>query len=361
MVKEHPLVTWGANPQEASLLNSLPQESRLRYFKSQLDSYELHVVRDHVVSLPYSYWLGKEGEVFCDREKRIKLEVDEKERSGFSKVGVKKAIDLVLGNPNKLIFWYSPPGPASFKNPPDSEYAKPYNIGQFYILWKEEDRIKNIAISINSQGESWLKEAFGKDYWEKGEILESIERIKYFLSFPQVRQFFNIDDFLNYPWSNADLKVFKDFSINDTLREIRDSLTGKLRATVNNQLIAAKLIRQGGNYISQEMLLSAYQATLYQVMEREGWEKRNLGGGCGGSEVRKNWLIKTISDYFPVYKLESLPSLSSDFRKSLQTPSEERYEDYVCPHCGEKLQGEIKGKRETWKKECPYCYGKLGC
>ena len=346
MFKElHPLVTWGANPQEANFLNRLPPESKLNYLKSQLDTYELHVVRNHVVSLPYYYWMGEKGEVFSDQQKKIKLEVDEKERDGFSKMGTEKAINLVLENPNQLVFWYSPSGPASFKNPPDPEYAKPYNIGQFYIMWRQEDKIKNIAISINNQGESWLKEVFGKDYWEEAETLGQIERIKYFLSSPQATDFVNIDDFLNYSWSNQDLMVFKNFSLNDGLKEIRNSLIGKLRSTVNNELIAARLVSQGGSHISQEKLLSAYQSVIYQIMDKEGLTKLKLGGGCGGSEVRKNGLIKTLFDYFPVLKLESLPNLSSEFRKLLNNEEIELH----CPACCWQGQGDPCG-------ECPGCH-----
>lgn len=40
-----------------------------------------------------------------------------------------------------------------------------------------------------------------------------------------------------------------------------------------------------------------------------------------------------------------------------------RYESYKCPHggCGKTIPGELKGKPDSWRKECPHCRKPIGC
>ena len=106
---------------------------------------------------------------------------------------------------------------------------------------------------------------------------------------------------------------------------------------------------------SQNMLM-AYATHLQQ----NGGPKAEEGGSCPAIEMGTN----------PI-EMRSAPPSSYELFQNLmkgKTPEslmmgKERYEDYKCPHkgCGKMIQGEIIGKPETWKTECPHCHQPLHC
>ena len=115
-----------------------------KYVEANLISYELHVIKNHVVSLPYHYWFDKNNQViFTDEEKKSPLEIDSRERNGLYKEGIISAAETASQNSNRLVFLYSPPGPASFEANPPKDYIKPYDIGQLYLMWHDKEKINN--------------------------------------------------------------------------------------------------------------------------------------------------------------------------------------------------------------------------
>ncbi len=316
---EHSLTRLGIDPSaEAKYLNSLNSPDRLSYLAKQLETHELHVVRNHVVSLPYNYWFS-EGRIFTNEKKTTELDLDEKERGGLYKFGLKEAFTMAQNNPNQLVYQYSPPGPASFKLPPDPEYAKPYDIGQLYLMYFDGEKIKNISISINGDGEKWVAEIFGNKYFQMLNHESDIEKIKDFITTPILSQQ-TIDDFLNHNWQNPNRVVFTSNSLeketkyitDDVLREIRNSLSGQLRGKINTELIAARALN-GDKKVTKEDIERSYLLMIGQVMNTEGVSKTKFGGGCGGDVVR----AADLFDQNPVAKLEALPNLSSGYRKLL--------------------------------------------
>jgi len=151
---QHSLTQYGYNLQEARRLSKLSTVDQIVFLTKELESYELHVVRNHVVSLPYSYWLAENGRIFSNQAQSIELELDRDERGGYYQIGISEALRLAKNNPGQLVYNYSPPGPASFDPIPDPKYAKPYNIGQLYLMYSDGEKVNNISVSVSPEGES---------------------------------------------------------------------------------------------------------------------------------------------------------------------------------------------------------------
>lgn len=349
---QHSLTQYGYNLQEADSLAKLSTKDQIASLTREFESYELHVVRNHVVSLPYSYWLAADGKIFSNREQSIELELDKDERGGYYQTGISEALRLAKNNPNQLVFHYSPPGPASFDPVPDPKYAKPYNIGQLYLMYSDGDKVNNISISVSPEGELWLAEIFGEDYLKRiGNSSDQMEIIKNFITHPFLSSL-SIDDFLNKQWQKPNQLVFKTdnlgaektYTVNDVLEEINNSLTGKLKPKINAELIAERIVLNGGRRIKEEDLRWAYHAVIGEVMRETGRNEIALGGGCGGSVVKSSDLLGYES---PVEKMMEVPNLSSNYRRKIQGESSK--DTFNCPSCNKPIP---KGKGIT---TCPHC------
>ena len=367
-----PLTKFGFDPdREAEKLQRLSSAEQINYLVRELESHELHVVRNHVVSLPYYYWLSDEEKIFTNREKTSKLELDERERGGYFKIGIPKALRLAQENRNKLVFLYSPIGPASFDYPPDPDYAKPYKIGQLYLIYSDGDRINNISISLDQQGEDvWLREVFGDGYLAYMNSAEDeIEKIKRFITTPVLTDK-SMEDFLNHDWLNQQLIIFHNksfgkerfFTVTDAINELRKSLTGQLKSQINLELIAAKAVGDSGRQVAPSDIDWAYKTMIGAVMKKEGVNEIHMGGGCGGGVVKSSDLF----GFSPVDKLMEVPNLSSSYRRQTLTKENnskdaDRYDDYECPRCHKIIQGELKNHPESWHVECPHCHHQFNC
>lgn len=329
---EHSLTKFGFDPRaEAARLQQLSQSEQISYLSRELESHEVHVIRDHVVSIPYYYWLADENRIFTDKEKTNKLELDERERGGYFEIGIPKAIKLAKENPNRLVFLYSPIGPASFDNPPHPDYAKSYKIGQLYLMYSDGERISNISISLDQQGEEvWLREIFGKDYLAYiNNSGDEIEKITKFITNPVLTQR-TIDDFLSHLWSDPDTVLFHNdsfgqeevFTVADVMDELRKSLTGKLKSQINVKLIAAQAVRNGGSRVKPEDIDWAYKTIMGAVMKLKKVDQLTLGGACQGSVVKSSDLFGSN----PVDRLMKVPNLSSTYRQ-IQANSVEDYKN----------------------------------
>lgn len=368
------LTKFGFSPEaEARRLNLMPQSEREAYLKQELATHELHVIRDHAVSFPYNYWLSDEGKIFTNKEHTVELELAEEERGGYYRIGIPKTLRLAKENPQQLVFFYSPIGPASFDDPPHPDYQKPYADGQLNVIYSDGDSIKNINIPLSQQGEQlWLKEVFGEEYLSyinKGG--NEREKIIRFITTPKLSAL-TIDDFLNKNWHDPEMVVFhsnifdkeKFFSINDIMGELRNSLLGKLKTKINVELIAQQAIKNGGSYVRPEDITEAYFTLMGSVMHQEGVDRLILHGGCGGSVVKSSDLFNYSNS---VEKLMEVPNFSTTYRRQIQGSSVEDYKNdpNLC-HCGQPHEPHFHcpGKNRTCHypiivgegtKKCPAC------
>jgi len=355
------LTKFGFSPEaESNRLNAIPISERTTYLAKELESHELHVIRNHAVSLPYNYWLSDEGKIFTNEEKTVELELAEEERGGYYRIGIPKALKLAKDNSNQLVFYYSPIGPASFDNPPHPDYEKPYNDGQLNLIYFDGEKIKDINILLDQQGEKqWLEEIFGKEYLSYiNNSQDKIEKIIKFITNPKLSRL-TIDDFLNRHWQDPEMIVFhsnslgkeKTFTINNILFELRNSLAGQLKAQINIELIAARAVQNGGSRVRPEDITQAYFKLIGSVMRQEGVSQISLSGGCGGSVVKSSDLFGFNN---PVEKLMKVPNLSSSSRRQIQANSVEDYKNdpNLC-QCGKPSEAHFHcpGKNEN-NEEC---------
>jgi len=75
---------------------------------------------------------------------------------------------------------------------------------------------------------------------------------------------------------------------------------------------------------------------------------QQVSGSCGSTSARKT------SNFLQELHMSSLRDLKDLLFNN-------RYEDYECPQCHGRIKGELKGKPETWHKNCPHCGYRLGC
>jgi hypothetical protein len=94
------LTKFGLDPKkDATTLNAITLKNR-NYYK-RTATHELHVIRNHAVSLPYEYWLADDGKIFTNKEHTVELELAEEERGGYYKIGIPKALKLAQDKPGQ--------------------------------------------------------------------------------------------------------------------------------------------------------------------------------------------------------------------------------------------------------------------
>ncbi len=320
-----------------STLAALNKDGAVNYLEKQLKAQLLHVARNIAVSLPYPYWLGKDDTIFTDPEKAIPLQIDRRERGGLYSEGLSKALKNAKNHPSMLQFLYSPPGPVNFDNDPNGPYQRPYDIGQLYLIWSDGNKIDNIAISTNQQGEEWVEEIFGKDYFQELRLQkDEIDKIKYLITNP-VATDLTLDDFMRKQWQSNDKLIFysnnsegeKYYYVADIMKEIQAAFTGQLGSDFNAKAIAENYINGGG---TRNQLNEIYLRVYRYEMDRAGVNQLTLGGGCGGSVVSRD----DITDQGSLNNhAANLSLLSSDYRRFTQTEKSGKWEYHTgeCVHC----------------------------
>lgn len=333
-----------------------------KYIEANLRSYELHVIKNHVVSLPYHYWFDKNNKViFTDKEKKNPLKIDSRERNGLYKEGIISAVEVASQNPSRLVFLYSPPGPASFEANPPKEYAKPYNIGQLYLMWNDKEKINNIAVSMKDFGENWLKEIFSQEYLDfVNDIQDVREKTAFYITAPYLSSW-TIDDFLKNDWKylgivfkSDNLDGKKEFKVADVINEVKKSFKGELKTEFNHEALA-KMFVDG---LSTEKI---YKTMISQLMQTRGLAKMALGGGCGGEVVKMNDLLPHIDlSILFAQTLFKTPNLSSKYRSENQKNIDSNNDTYPCPHCAKPIPYEKNLQdKANWRTVCPSCGGSL--
>lgn len=273
MLVESTLARLGFNPKEATSLSLLSPEKRYQKLKSNLEGYELHTARDQAVSIPNFYYLGPERKIYTNKSRADELPIDEEERGGLYRLGIAKAIAESVNNPSRLVFLYSPPGPASFSDKTNKYSTIDYDIGQLYLMYFDGEKTNCISVSIDKNGEGWLSEVFG-DYYNKTKLItDQAKQISQFITVPFISDL-TVDEFLDRGWYNPSRHIFlsksdEEHSLQNILLLIRESITGHLRGKLNTDLLAAKLAYEGGS-ISEGKLYWAYQEINRRVMKERG-------------------------------------------------------------------------------------------
>jgi|GEM_PF-2905293 len=362
------------------------KDAAVNYLEKQLKTQLLHVSRNIAVSLPYPYWLGAGDRIFTDPKRAIPLQIDPRDRDGLYQEGLLQAMKNAKEHPMRLQFLYSPPGPVNFNSDPDSPYQRPYNIGQLYLIWSNGNRIDNIAVSINQQGEEWVEEIFGRDYFASAaQKPGEIDRIKYFITNPICTDL-TIDDFMLKQWQSSDKLIFysnnsngeKSYYIADVMKEMQTAFVGQLGEDVDVREIAKNYVYGGG---TRDRLDQAYLDVYRLEMIRTGRQSFPLGGNCSGSAIEyddlfgSRFLVKQIA--------RPSDPLSSEYRRLIQssrsmTTEEAKNDSTLCRcgnrephfHCPGKVRDEKSGREQSCNcaitvgkgvRACPKCGLKAIC
>ena len=349
------LANFGFNPQE--------KITSTDGFQRQIESYALHVVEDLPVSNRYSYYLNEEGKIFIDKNFQTELFIDEQERGGFAKSGTIKAIEMARNNPGKVVIFYSPPGPVAFEKGTRYDQVKDYSDGQLYLLVSNErDQVDCLAISIGKENESQVLDIFlGEE--RNRTFNDQVTKIIYYLNNPCLLNK-NIDDLIAYLSNYGQINVYTNvhgdsFNLDEVIKMIRLGWEGKIKPQINLDEIknslssnALKMYREDSTYpLAQNFYLQILDA--YTSIYGDSYR---LGGSCGGAVYSKE-----KRSLFERWSINDVNPLSTSWRVLTNSESSDRYDDYECPHCHQKIKGELKNRPETWHTHCPHCGYEFRC
>jgi len=342
------LANFGFNPQEKIISADA--------FKKQLESYALHVVEDLPVSNRYSYYIGRDGEIFIDPYFKTELFIDEEERGGFAKSGTLKAIEISRNNPGKVVILYSPPGPVAFSPGTKYDKVKPYPSGQLYLLIGNEDsRVDCLAITIGQENENQILDIFLGPHRTK-DFDDVKTKITHYLTTPYPL-YKNIDELISHLSSyDPNIVVYTNVhGVSFTLGEIIQMMIlgsdGSIKTKINlDEIFFPKIFDQDRNTAPffYHQILDAYTGVY--------GNSYSLGGSCGGAIYSKG-----ENSLFSRWSTDDINPLSTSWRVLSKLENSDRYEDYECPKCHKKIKGELKGKPDTWHTNCPHCGYEFRC
>lgn len=293
------LATRGYTAAEAIKLREISSlEARKQYLKQNMETMVNHVFEDSAVSFTNYYQMNK-GHVVSYPDGTL-LHIDPDERGGLNEFGITSAVDGALHNPGQVVLLYSPPGPVVFDSNPNNKFKdiKDYTDGQLYMMYADNEKVNNVAISVSSEGESWLSQIMPSVYGEAMSKNSAIERVKYFITHP-ILTGKTIDQFLDDRWKFQDRILFKnkdnvEFSLSQTLALIRQSLAGQLqKSNIVNQLIQNIDIEN----ISAHHIDQIYGALAQHYMREKGIDTLTLGGSCGGTEIKLDIFTNGLDNF----------------------------------------------------------------
>lgn len=329
-------------------------------FQRQLESYALHVVEDLPVSNRYSYYLNERDKIFIDKNFQTELFIDEQERGGFAKSGTIKAIEMARNNPGKVVIFYSPPGPVAFEKGTRYDQVKDYPDGQLYLLvGNNKNQIDCLAISVGQKNEEQVLDIFLGETRNKS-FDDPKTKIIYYLTNSSL-SYKNIDELIAYLEAyDPNILVYTNvhgisFTLGQVIEMMRLGWVGDIKPQINLDKIKENLsgmYQEDGYPLAQNFYLKILGA--YTTVYGDSY---NLGGSCGGSVYSKE-----KSSLFERWSINDINPLSTSWR-SLMANSEnsERYDDYECPSCHQKIKGELKNQPDTWHTNCPHCGYSFNC
>jgi len=348
------LKKFGINSGESHRLERLTPEQRQQELAQNLEAYTNEVLADNPVSILYHYWPGQNKKFYTNPSLKpiydADTQFDTNERFGLPKQGFQHLKKLLIENPDKVILWYSPAGPASFDNNPDNPYSEiTYDDGQFYIQYYDGTKINALAIKISD--ESVIKQ-FSQSLEEivKKTHIDQKSKISQLLITP-VNTSINIDDFLNKPYENQ--LVYKDkkgaeHGLFEIINEVRNAFAEESQ---QNLKIDKTTLTMANYEITEDNIRKIYFKVIYNYLKSTNQTETTLAGSCGGttaeiSEIEKLLGIKTLTGQNPI---KDIIGLYSSEKRLL----ENKNNVFECPNCHTKINTELHGPIGD---ECPHCH-----
>lgn len=355
---ENPLSQFSIDAQsEHRHLQGLEKETALRKIEQNFLAYENEVLRDEPVSIRYSYWFGKDDQLYTDplrtEENRAISQFDPREREGMFIDGFLKTTNLLAQNPGKVVLWYSPAGSAAFHQTPSNPYSDiVFKYGQLYFQHFDGDTVQAVAIKVTEN--EILDELMPTVSAFSRNLQSEQSQTRFLLSHP-VATNWSVDDFLEKNWTDTDVYKDKEGTVHawrSILQKIKTSLT-RAEKSETTQAVLRTLARSD---LSEKSIFDSYMQLINYEMQKTGRNYIQLAGSCGGKTVTKDSILSLLGLESPLANLFSsgLRSLSAQ-TESLHHP------DYECPHCHKMLSGESRTNSSSWRKSCDHCGGSLGC
>ena len=318
MIIEGSLKQFGIDPvSESKRLSRLNPEERHKTFIKNLEAYTNEVIKDEPVSILFYYWLDKKDEVYTDPSLKpifnLRLQLDPREREGSAIKDTYKTINQAINHPDKAIFWYSPPGPATRDNDSKNPFSQiVYQYGQLYVSYFDKEKINSIAVKVSQEGERWAESL----------LLQP--------------KFMSIDDFLE---SNIDdnpiiyRKKGKQFCLDEILHEVKMTFLGKKQPVNINR---SQDVDMAKYQITEKFVLNSYLSLIYQHLQQNRRQQIVLSGSCGGKTTSLNDIedLLGINQAWLKNPFEKLISgFSSQFRILTQGDQKYDYHDGECVLC----------------------------
>ena len=334
------LKQFGITTREQERLQVLSPYEAQQELSQNLEAYTNEVLADKPVSIPYRYWFDTDDHVYSSPSLkpiyRVDQQFDPQERGGLPGQGFEKVSNLLVHNPGKLVFWYSPQGPASFDKNPQNPFSQiTYDYGQLYIQYFNKDKVNAVAVKVGNEEvlETLVPElsTLRSGYAEGNER----ERITSFLLNPVLSDG-TIDDFLDRNFENAlvyEDKEGKKYGIDDVLAEIRDAFANvKKPKPMSLDKTVAALTKQE---VTKEFVLKVYISAINAYMQKTGRQTMQLSGSCGGGKVTSGMIEGILQTGTIPSITEMLSIYSPQFRTATQEKKWE-YHDGTCCICGHK-------------------------
>lgn len=331
---------------EAFRLNKLSPKQRIQELNQQIESHENHVRNDQAVSVLYTYWMDYDGEIYTSSEKKeinnVKNQIDFRERNGLFYEGLLLAAGLAQKNQNQLVLLYSPAGKKLFDDTPvdpmdpnELEVLKtPYDLGQLYFLYYDGNKLNNVAVSIDHDGNPWLQELF--PILNKINSINNEElKIQSFLTNLQLVG--HLESFFNRTWSHNHL-IFENvkgrkFFLDEVLQTMRVVFAEKTKSEIKLDSKTIQALQK--DEITPDDVIRAYLLPMYHDMRANNISFMRFGGGCAGTGTGTSELEEILGIS------SSISSFSSEFRQMRQNSgknSEKKwtYHEGECNLCHKK-------------------------
>lgn len=334
------LKQFGITTREQERLQILTPYEAQQELNQNLEAYTNEVLADKPVSLLYHYWFDAHKNIYSNPTLkpifRVEDQFDPQERGGLPKQGFGEVSKLLVNNPGRVIFWYSPQGPASFDENPQNPFSQiTYDYGQLYIQYFDKDKVNAVAVKVrNEEALETLVPEFStlRSGYAQG---NGRERIASFLLNPVLSDG-TIDDFLDRNFENAlvyEDKEGKKYRIDDVIAEIRDAFANvkKPDPTTLDKTVRALTEQE----VTKEFILKAYVSAINTYMQKTGKQSMQLSGSCGGGRVTSG-IIESI---LQTGTIPSITEMLSIYSPQFRTATQEKkwgYHDGTCCICGHK-------------------------
>lgn len=349
------------DPNEAVRLKQLDVDHMREEFARNLEGFKGEVLDDIPVSHKYHYYFDGQGNVFSHSDRlpihRFENQFDPRERDGMPEQGFRKATQLLRGNPDTTVLWYSPPGAATLDADPSNPYANvTFIYGQLYVMNYDGEKINGVAVKVDRDGEAAIKQLMPDVFHEAERSSTDYDRLSWFLQNPAMLAG-DIGAITHHAWSDGVIYSGKENSVarkNFTVSQLMIDLRQRFDGAPNPQNEFDELVN---NLRPEQLTDRAELAKVYlrlimnhSTMQQDG--KISLKGACGGSTV-------TSSDIEALLGRTQIEPLTSSYRfltqsdwagalmKGLPSATTES-QHFTCPNCNHQADGPVGN-------QCPSC------